>query len=277
MANEPINLEGYKVLIVDDMPTNLDVLNQILEQQGYEVSFATSGEQAIKIATLDQPDLILLDVMMPDMDGFETCRRLKSLEPTRGIPVIFVTGKTDSQDVVEGFHIGAVDYITKPVCQEEVCVRTRAHLQTQALLKIRDELIEKLRQHNQQNQHMLAVQRDQLINNNLLASLGELVGEFAHEVGTPVGVSLTALSSLVEESRILQGKFAEGTLTRNDFSDYLSISQESNSIAVSNIERAVKLIKSFRQVVVDQCQEEASKFNLKECFYSSPQSISSNS
>ncbi|MEH6625660.1 MAG: hybrid sensor histidine kinase/response regulator [Motiliproteus sp.] len=264
MANEPINLQGYKVLIVDDMPTNLDVLNRILEEQGYKVSFATSGEQAIKLATLDRPDLILLDVMMPEMDGFETCRRLKSLRQTRSIPVIFVTGKTDSQDVVEGFHIGAVDYITKPVCQEEVCARTQAHLQTQALLQIRDELIEKLREHNQSNLQALAEQRKQLVGNNLLASLGEMVGEFAHEVGTPVGVSLTALSNLVQENRELQGKFADGTLTRQDFSDYLSISQESNSLAVSNIERAVKLIQSFRRVVVDQCQEETSKFKLKE-------------
>ena len=264
MANEPINLAGHKVLIVDDMPTNLDVLNQILEAEGYEVCFATSGEQAIKLATLDQPDLILLDVMMPEMDGFETCRRLKSLEPTRGIPVIFVTGKTDTRDVVEGFHIGAVDYITKPIRQEEVCARTRAHMQTQALFRIRDDLIEKLRQHNERNHQMLVTQREQLIGTTRLASLGELVGEFAHEVGTPVGISLTALTNLIEESKELQKKVEDGSLTRQDFTSYIDISQECSSLAVSNIERAVKLIQSFRRVAVDQCREQISHFNLKE-------------
>ena len=264
MANEPVNLEGCKVLIVDDMPTNLDILNQILEEEGYVVSFATNGEQAIKLATLDQPDLILLDVMMPDMDGFETCRRLKSLGPTRGIPVIFVTGKTDTRDVVEGFHIGAVDYITKPVRQEEVCARTRAHMQTQALFKIRDELIEKLRQHNEQNRQVLDSQQEQLINNTRLASLGELVGEFAHEVATPVGICLTALTNLIQEGQVLQQKVEEGGLTRQDFANYINVSQESSTLAVSNVERAAKLIQSYRRVVVDQCREEASNFNLKD-------------
>ncbi len=117
------------VLIVDDMPTNIDVLRKILKSEGYEIYAAPSGEIALKIAQRSSPDIILLDVMMPDMDGYETCRQLKSLESTRDIPVIFVTAKTEVQDVVDGFKFGAVDYIHKPVKREEVCARVRTHLQ----------------------------------------------------------------------------------------------------------------------------------------------------
>ncbi len=264
MAIEPVSLKGQKVLIVDDMPANLDVLSQILEAEEYEVSFATDGEQAIRLATLDQPDLILLDVMMPVMDGFETCRRLKSLDPTRDIPVIFVTGKTDTGAVVEGFHIGAADYISKPICQEEVCARVRAHLQTRELLRIRNDLIDRLRTHNERNRAIMASQHEQLVSSTRLASLGELVGEFAHEVSTPVGNSLTALTHLIQEGKRLERLVVENALTRAEFSDYLGASRESGNLAISNMERAVQLIQGFRQVAVDQCSEQASRFNLKE-------------
>lgn len=136
-----IDLNGAKVLMVDDTPANIDVLRKVLTPEGYKLSFANNGKKALQIAERALPDLILLDVMMPDMDGFETCRLIKQTEAIRHIPVIFITAKTDTEDLIEGFRVGAVDYITKPFRQEEVCVRVRTHLQTRALINQREHLI----------------------------------------------------------------------------------------------------------------------------------------
>ena len=116
------------ILIVDDTPTNLEVLVNYLTGSGFEVFVATDGESAIERVALVQPDIILLDVMMPGIDGFETCRRLKQNEKTRDIPVIFMTALTDTVDKVRGFNAGAVDYVTKPFQQEEVRARVTTHL-----------------------------------------------------------------------------------------------------------------------------------------------------
>jgi len=132
------DLAGRSILIVDDTPVNIGVLCDILRPEGYQIYAAPSGEIALKVARNSQPDLILLDVMMPGLNGFETCKELKACAKTSAIPVIFVTARTDTQDVVDGFAVGGVDYINKPVRQEEVLARVRTHLQIctyQALLR----------------------------------------------------------------------------------------------------------------------------------------------
>lgn len=150
VANQAISLSGAKILVVDDTPANIDILVKILEADGFSVSFATNGEKALKLALLDTPALILLDVMMPVMDGFETCRRLKEDPKTCDIPVLFVTGKAQGKDIADAFEAGGVDYITKPVRQEEVSARVRTHLELRALIRQRDELIEKLQGQNEE-------------------------------------------------------------------------------------------------------------------------------
>ena len=119
--------EKETILVVDDIPDNIDVLDGILNDE-YEIKAATSGAMALKIATSSQPDLILLDIMMPGMDGFEVCRLLKSDPRTCGIPVIFVTARNEDVDESRGFETGAVDYITKPVSPAIVRARVRTHL-----------------------------------------------------------------------------------------------------------------------------------------------------
>ncbi len=121
------NDKHWRVLVVDDEPNNLQLLRQILKSK-YSISLATSGPQAVELAKKFEPDLILLDVMMPDVDGFETCRRLKSDPVTVKIPVIFVTAKSEIEDEKQGFDVGAVDYITKPVSAPIVHARVATHL-----------------------------------------------------------------------------------------------------------------------------------------------------
>ncbi len=129
------------ILIVDDTPSNLSVLVDTLSETGYKLMVAEDGEDAIAQTARAQPDLILLDVMMPGVDGFETCRRLKAQPNTRDIPVIFMTALTDTAEKVRAFAGGAVDYITKPIQHEEALARINTHL---TMRRLRLELQEQL-------------------------------------------------------------------------------------------------------------------------------------
>ena len=116
------------ILVVDDTPANLRLLAQTLSERGYGVRTVTSGERAFESALAAPPDLILLDVRMPEMDGFAVCRQFKADERTRAIPILFISALDDLRDKVEAFHAGGVDYITKPFQVEEVLARTETHL-----------------------------------------------------------------------------------------------------------------------------------------------------
>lgn len=118
------------VLIVDDVPDNVAVLHDALDESGYTVLVANSGKAALDVAVKAEPDVILLDAIMPEMDGFEVCRKLKANNKTSQIPVIFMTGLTETESVVAAFEAGGTDYVTKPVRVNEVLVRILSHLQT---------------------------------------------------------------------------------------------------------------------------------------------------
>jgi DNA-binding NtrC family response regulator len=124
-----------RVLIVDDVPANVDVLVAILEPAGYEVLVATGGERALALAGEAHPSLVLLDVVMPGMDGFETCRKLKARVETAPIPVVFLTARGDTDSLLAGFEAGGVDYVTKPFHQEEVLARVRTHVELYSLAR----------------------------------------------------------------------------------------------------------------------------------------------
>ena len=121
------------ILVVDDSPETLSMINDTLEQAGLNVLVALEGKQAIAIAQRLRPDIILLDAIMPNMDGFETCRQLKSENHLSAIPVIFMTGLTDTNSVVKGLEAGGVDYLTKPVKPEELLARIKVHLKNARL------------------------------------------------------------------------------------------------------------------------------------------------
>ena len=142
------------ILIVDDTPTNLDVLLDLLEADGFKVVIAEDGERAIGLAEYAPPDLILLDVLMPGIDGFETCHRLKINPATQEIPIIFLTAVSDNVDKVKGLNLGAVDYITKPLNHEEVLARVNTHVRLQNLTRRLTEQNERLEQEIQQRQQI---------------------------------------------------------------------------------------------------------------------------
>ncbi len=124
-----MNFTGAKLLLVDDQHENLDVLIGVLEPKGYGIVVALNGAVALDLARRVSPDLILLDVMMPEMNGFETCKRLKADPETRDIPVVFLTAKVELDDIVKGFELGAVDYVVKPFRTSELLSRIETHLE----------------------------------------------------------------------------------------------------------------------------------------------------
>lgn len=144
------SLESGTVLIIDDSPASLGILSDLLETAGFEVWVARSGISAIEKLNHAFPDLILLDVMMPGLDGFETCRRIKANHQLQDLPIIFMSSLSDTVDKVKGLQLGGVDYITKPFQQEEVLARIQVHLKLQKLTRALEEKNLKLQQEIQE-------------------------------------------------------------------------------------------------------------------------------
>lgn len=131
-----------KILAVDDTAASLKLLSDILVEEGYEVRAAINGELALASAVNNPPELVLLDIRMPDMDGFEVCRQLKAHPNTRSVPVIFVSAILDTEEKVRGFKLGAVDFVTKPFQREELLARVHTHLEVYRLRNHLEELVE---------------------------------------------------------------------------------------------------------------------------------------
>jgi len=168
------------ILIVDDVSVNLQLVTAQLEARGYLALVARSGREAIQRAEFAQPDLILLDVVMPGMDGFETCRRLKQSDVTRDIPVIFMTALTETDDKVEGFRAGGVDYVTKPLNAEEVLARVDTHL---TLYALRQQLAA---QNQQLRQEIAAREQVQAALRRSNAELEQLAYVASHDMQEPL-------------------------------------------------------------------------------------------
>ncbi|OUL30047.1 response regulator [Nostoc sp. 106C] len=170
------------ILVVDDNPTNIQVLFDVLSEIGYRVAIAKSGEAALQRVQSYHPDIILLDVMMPGIDGFETCQRLKADFATRDIPVIFMTALSDTVDKVKGLSLGAVDYITKPIQHEEALARIRVHLQLRESQKSLQQQTTEL----SQALDNLKQAQVQLVQSEKMSSLGQMMAGVAHEINNPV-------------------------------------------------------------------------------------------
>src|SRR3954453_18815934 len=130
-----------RILVVDDAPANIQAVTSILREHGYQISVATNGRQALQVLERVLPDLILLDVLMPEMECFEACRRIKHNPAYQHIPIIFLTAKTDAPDIVRGFELGAVDYVPKPFNAYELLARVNTHLTLDRLNRENEQLL----------------------------------------------------------------------------------------------------------------------------------------
>ena len=180
------------ILVVDDTPENLRLLAGILSEKGYQVRPVPNGKLALSAAQKIPPDLVLLDIMMPEMDGYQVCQQLKASEITKDIPVIFISAINDVLDKVKAFAVGGVDFITKPFQVEEVLARIETHLK---ICSLQHSLQEK-------NQDLatailqLQTTQEHLIQSEKMAALGQLIAGIAHEINTPLGIIGSSIENI---------------------------------------------------------------------------------
>jgi signal transduction histidine kinase len=205
------------LLIVDDSPENLELLCEFLRDSGFEIVVAENGEVALQQLTRIKPDLILLDVVMPGLDGYETCYRLKARDETRDIPVIFMTALVNTSDKIKGFELGAVDHITKPLQPEEVLARITTHLTIKNLqISLQEQIVE----------------RDKLID-----QLDAFAHTVAHDLKSPLGV-ITGYMTFLDDNW--------STIPAQETQELLHIIAQTG-YKMSNIIEELLLLASMRQ------------------------------
>jgi len=176
-----VDLKGLKILVVDDDRMNIRILRSMLQNEGYVICEADSGEQALEVYVKFQPDIVLLDVLLPGINGFETCRELTRRHGALAAPVMFITAKQESEDIVEGFSAGGVDYVGKPFRQKEVVARIRTHLQIRQLMARQSTLVDQLSRAN--------------------ASKNKFLGMAAHDLRNPLA-SIRGLAEFLRDGTV---------------------------------------------------------------------------
>ncbi|MCE3264961.1 MAG: hypothetical protein K0R43_4040 [Pseudoduganella sp.] len=254
MPTEQVQARLPTVLVVDDSPTLLLALLDHLSRHGFLVILAHDAHEGMMRAALAEPDLILLDIVMPGLDGLETCRRLKADPATRDVPIIFMTGLSDARQIVSGFAAGGVDYITKPFRVEEVLARISTHI---ALRRANNKL--------QQAYESLARAQEELVHHEKLAALGSLVAGIAHELNTPIGNSLMVVSTFEEQTGGIRERMTTGeAMRRSELQSYLDNAATTTEILMRNLQRAANMVSDFKQVAVDQTSTQRRTFLLSE-------------
>lgn len=261
------NLTGL-ILIVDDTPVNLDAISTVLSDVGYEIAIATSGEKALQLLQRRSPDLILLDIRMPGIDGFETCDRIKANPKTCDIPIIFMTSLIDINNKIKGFNCGAVDYISKPFQEQEILARVKTHIQLRLLTQ-------NLEQQVAQQTASLRIAKEALEKANI--SKRSFLSTMSTEIRTPIDAMLRLTERLQEQKY--------GTLNPQQIEELEKIERNgnhlrsliNNTLKLANIESGQLKLDLNPIMIEDLCrsclvaiQPQANKKNIKLTFNIEP-------
>ncbi|WP_309734729.1 hybrid sensor histidine kinase/response regulator [Chamaesiphon sp. OTE_75_metabat_556] len=233
------------ILIVDDTPANLDTISTVLGDAGYEIAIATSGEKALQLLQRRSPDLILLDVRMPGIDGFETCDRIKANSKTCDIPIVFMTSLIDLNNKIKGFNCGAVDYISKPFQEQEILARVKTHIQLRLLTQ-------NLEQQVAEQTASLRIANEALANANISKRL--FLSTMSQEIRTPIDDILRLTERLQEQNHgILDGQQIDD-LARIEYNGNHLQSLINNTLKLANIESGQLKLDLDLIAVADLCR-----------------------
>lgn len=252
--------EGHKkrtILVVDDLPENIDVLSEILSSE-YTIKAAVKGEKALEIAATEPyPDLVLLDIMMPGMDGYEVCQQLKDNEKTRNIPVIFVTAMSDVTDEARGFEVGSVDYVTKPISPVTLKARVKTHIDLKQARDHLEELVDAKTKELQRVNAKLARQvkmmqgRDHLIHFQMKGpTMREAFHEICLVVQKVLGIERVIIFQPDEQGQLI----AEILLTKTTINQPLLKPESSDLSPASALVLAAKSFQKEQLVLGEPCE-----------------------
>ena len=214
-------LVSRSILVVDDKPNNLRLITQYLKEAKYKVLIVQTGARAIEVAKSLQPDLILLDVMMPGIDGFSVCRHLKESPQTKHIPIIFMTALTETKNKVQGFELGAVDYIAKPVIEAELLARVKTHLSLNHFYQTSLE--------NATRRKLLYDISDRIRNS---LDLEVILNTATQEISNLLDCDFVGLASLNQEQVTIEAYSSKNT-TQVDLTNFVSYQELCPSVLVS--------------------------------------------
>ncbi|GAK51450.1 putative adenylate/guanylate cyclase [Candidatus Moduliflexus flocculans] len=283
---------GEKILVVDDEPINLEVIKAQLTQYNYQVVTASNGSAALELLDREEPELVLLDLMMPKMSGFKVCKIIRRDKRLIDLPIVMLTAKSNLYDKIYGLNIGANDYLIKPFDKEELLTRIYVLLTLSALqqrlvetnIGLQAEVVERrqaeeaLRRLNEELEDRVSARtadlqasletlkqtQQQLVQSEKIAALGELVAGMAHEINTPLGVCITAASHLQDRSRDLESHYTQGQMRRSEIERFWQISQQSLDMLMTNLTQMSRQIQTFKQVAVNETHVEQRRFVVRE-------------
>ncbi|MEO1299759.1 MAG: response regulator, partial [Cyanobacteria bacterium J06636_16] len=255
-------LDSAQILVVDDTPANLEIITETLAAVGYKVSTAISGERALKRLQTYLPDLILLDVMMPGIDGFETCRQIKSNPDIPAIPIIFITALSETTHITEGFALGAVDYVSKPFREPELLARVKTHLQMQQMNRILEQRVAERTQKLELVLNQLQASQVELVQlNQDLERANQQLEDYSQTLEDRVE-KRTADLQVAQQHILAQEKLASlGTLTagvahelRNPLNFVKNYAESSVELSEDLLETLHPVLQSLELTIADEAQ-----------------------